>query len=118
MAEVQGWGGRTSRRSGRSPLAPVRSRDRSGSQSSSMSPFAGRSGWNQRPPLDVEWRLVGHKVEHRAMRIDVGLESIEVRFGRRAAQGYGAADLAEARPHGLIHREEAAQIDVALERHR
>ena len=51
------------------------------------------------------------------MRVDVGLESLELLGRGRALQSHRPADRLEPRANRLVDGEEPAQVDVALQRH-
>jgi len=68
-----------------------------------------------RAQLQSERRRVGQKVQHRAVRVDMGLEAIEILRRSRARQSDGPADALESGPDRVVHGKEAAQIDVTLQ---
>mmetsp|Transcript_44521 Transcript_44521/g.101164 ORF Transcript_44521/g.101164 Transcript_44521/m.101164 type:complete len:311 (+) Transcript_44521:62-994(+) len=66
---------------------------------------------------DAHWHGLQHVLD-RAMCIDHLLQLLDLHCLRRRLHGHGALDLLEARAHTLVHGEEAAHVDVALQLHR
>jgi hypothetical protein len=65
--------------------------------------------------LDIHWQRCAQYIQDRAVRVDHFLEFGE--FGSRCAafQIDHASDFAEAGAHIVFHREEAAQIEQAVQ---